>query len=70
MVICFFFASAFGMPEPQLRSILPSSLVISASKRPDDMPRPLMFAVSMPIRLPRPATSSFDPLKNPISVPA
>ncbi len=29
-----------------------------------------MFDVSMPIRLPSPATSSFEPLKKPINVPA
>ncbi len=57
-------------PEPQAMSILPSSEVISASKLPDLRPRPLMPAVSMPTRLPRLATSSFEPLKKPISGPA
>ena len=57
-------------PEPQLMSILPSSEVISASKLPDLRPRPLMLAVSMPTRLPRLATSSFEPLKKPIRAPA
>ena len=57
-------------PDPQAMSILPSSEVISASKLPDLSPSPLILAVSMPIRLPRPATSSFDPLKKPISAPA
>ena len=49
-------------------SILPSSAVICASKLPDLSPSPLTLVVSMPMRLPRPATSSFEPLKKPISV--
>ena len=50
-------------PLPQLMSILPSSVLISASMWPFFSPSPLAWLVSRPIRPPSMLTSSFEPPK-------